>query len=473
MSLILTVDQGTHATRAFLFDQTGHIRAGTSRPVALHHPRDDAVEQDPDEILTSVWDVMETVWDSCPPGEKIIAAALATQRSSVVAWDKVTGVPLSPVLSWQDRRAARWLAALESKAARIKTLTGLPLSPHYGASKLRWLLHHNPDVKQALSERCLAIGPLTSFILFHILEGNPLLVDHANASRTLLWNIAERVWDEELLALFDIPQDVLPRLHPTSGMFGSLRKFSIPLLTVNGDQNSAVYSLGAPALHTALMNLGTGAFVLAPTGPRLFRHPRLLSTLTASRASGGEYALEGTVNGAGAALSWAENQGFIPPAAASQLDRWINTTPPPPIFINTVGGLGSPWWVPGPPPRWDTDATPKQRAVAIVESILFMLRTNLEAILDVGVPLRRIRISGGLSKARHLCQHLANLTGMEVIRPHVTEATAQGAAWLAAGRPSRWASFGPTETFLPQFDARLQARYQRFRDLIDEAAASS
>ncbi|UCG23972.1 MAG: hypothetical protein JSW55_17865 [Chloroflexota bacterium] len=460
--LTLVIDQGTHATRAFAFDQEGEVQASEFRRIALHRRSAEVIEQDPEEIISSVQEVVEALLAN-PLVQRlgIAQAGLATQRSSVVAWDGRSGQALSPVISWQDRRAAEWLSRFEPQGERIKEKTGLPLSPHYGASKLRWLLDNVSEIKRAKREERLAFGPLASFLLFQLLGERNLQVDHANAARTLLWNIETRDWDPWLLSLFGVPRAALPLCRPISYEYGLLTGTEIPLTVVNGDQNAAVYGLGEPRPDTAIINLGTGAFVLLPTVSGRVHHPTLLCGLTSSDALEGEYTIEGTVNGAGAALAWAAETWQIPDIG-TKMDEWLARPGDPPLFINTVGGLGSPWWQAGLTPTVIGDGLPWQYAVAVAESILFLLQANLEAMAKVGLEAKRIRVSGGLALLDGLCQRLADLTGRAVYRPAETEATARGAAWLAAGRPANWPETRPGLLFEPQANPPLSARYRQF-----------
>lgn len=465
--LTLILDQGTHATRALAFDARGQVQSAAHCPVTLNRISHDRVEQDAEEIVASVNQVLADITAVAQPSRrKFIQAGLATQRSSVVAWDRVSGEALSPVLSWQDRRAADWLAGLEKYTPTIKAKTGLPLSPHYGASKLRWLLDHVPAVQAAWRHGRLVFGPLASFLLFHLLEEHPLLVDHANANRTQLWQLESRNWDADLLALFGIPEELLPVCRPIEFPYGRLARLGVPLTAVNGDQNAAVYALGQPERDTAVVNLGTGAFILVSTGQQLIHHPTLLAGLTASSASGGEYTLEGTVNGAGAALTWAQKQWNLPDIPR-HLDDWLAQAEDPPIFLNSIGGLGSPFWRSGPEPAIVGDGEPRLRAAAAAESILFLVQVNLDEMRAAGVEISKIRVSGGLAQSDQMCQRLADLSGCGVYRPQDTEATARGIAWLAAGRPSHWPELQPGKQFDPQPNPALVDRYWRFRELIN------
>jgi len=465
--LTLVIDQGTLGTRALAIDENGQGCAAAYRPITLTRLGPAMVEQDPQEILASVLQVITAVLaDATVRRQGIATAGLATQRSSVIAWDKRSGEPLSPVLSWQDRRAAAQLDALRPYAERIKQCTGLPLSPHYGASKLHWCIEHLPAVHRAYQEGYLAFGPLASYLLFNLLRGNPLLVDHANASRTQLWNIRTRDWDPWLLDLFGIPPGHLPQCRPICHPYGILRDADIPLTVVNGDQTAAIYCLGSPQHTTAIVNIGTGAFLLLLTGENLVHHPALLAGLARSGDCGEEYTLEGTVNGAGAALEWACREWNLKDCVR-HLPDWLAREEAPPVFINTIGGLGSPWWRSGPEPSLAGGGEPWQKAVAVAESILFLLRVNIDAMEKAGREIRCIRISGGLARLDGICRRLADLARRPVYRPAETEATARGTAWLAAGAPRHWPKPGRGRHFAPRENRPLDERFERFLSLLE------
>ena len=323
-SLYLCIDQGGHASRALVFDARGALQANALRAVGVRRPQLDWVEQDPEELITSLHEVVaETIAVLGDRADRIAAAGLATQRSSIVCWDRNAGAALSPVISWQDRRAQAWLAGFSARADEIHRRTGLRLSAHYGAAKLRWCLDHLPAVAAARRDRRLTMGPLASFLLFRLLEEKPLCADPANAARTLLWNLQTRDWDSSLLALFGVPQEILPRSVPTRHGFGTLRVGgrSMPLVIATGDQSAALFALGAPRPDTAYVNLGTGAFI-----QRIFNQAPeaagLLAGMVYHDAERSVYVLEGTVNGAGAALAWAEQEWGLRNVEA-QLPAWL------------------------------------------------------------------------------------------------------------------------------------------------------
>ena len=446
-ALILAIDQGTHSTRAIVFDAQGRVVAQARQAVDLQARSHSEAEQDPDEILASLNRVVQQVLaDPALAGRPVGCAGLATQRSSVVAWDRNTGQALAPVLSWQDRRTAPWIATLASQEQRIEHLTGLRLSPHYGAGKLRWLLDTVPAVAEAARTGRLLMGPLASYLLFHLLQDRPACVDHANASRTLLWNLHTRDWDDELLELFGIPRPVLPACRPVCADYGCIAPGDIPLRAVNGDQTAALYALGAPRDDTLLVNIGTGAFVLLPAAvPRCAR--QVCWPEFAQRRRRRSLLHRGYGQRGAAALTWAA-QRFALTGLEEKLPGWLDDVSEPALFINTVGGLGAPWWRTGPEPYFESRSPSAPEAmVAVIESILFLIQANIGLMCQAAPSVSIIRISGGLANLDALCQRLADLSGLEVQRPPQVEATARGIAWQASGASVTLAGIGTSRMF--------------------------
>ncbi len=463
----LAIDQGTHSTRAIVFDQQGQLLARAQQSVALHAISHDEVEQSATEILQSMQTVVSTVLQERGVTiDRIAAAGLATQRSSVVAWQRTTGTPLAPLLSWQDRRTAERIAALAGHERAVEARTGLHLSPHYGAGKLQWLLEHNTDVRAAHASGELRCGPLASFLAWHQLRDNPAVVDHTNASRTLLWNLQTRDWDPDMLALFDIPAALLPDCRPVCSEYGLLQDHDIPMRAMSGDQTAALYAQGEPPPGTLVANIGTGAFVLLPVDTLSARPAGLLAGLSRSDATHAHYYLEGTVNGAAAAVSRLVKERGIEDIR-TYLPGWLARTDNPPLFINTVGGLGAPWWQSGPQPYFTTPPVDDAEAMtAVIESIVFLLQANIALLAGQGTNVETIRIGGGLANLDGLCQRLADLSGYRVQRPQQMEATARGVAWLAAGCPADWPTGGAGESFEPADNPGLQERYERFIGIL-------
>ena len=456
--LVLAIDLGGHSARAIVVGRDGGIVAEARAPIETQRPRDGWVQHDARQIVRGV---REALGGLGPRIGEVGAAGLATQRSSVVCWDRRDGTPLSPVISWQDRRGAGQVSALAGEAESIRAATGLVLSPHYGASKLRWCLDELPAVRAALDDDYLAYGPIASFVLFRLLQERPLLVDPANASRTQLWDLGTGDWSPALLELFGVPGAPLPACVPNEYAYGHLLLGSqkIPLTVCTGDQSAALFAQGTPRPGTAWINAGTGAFVQKPVGDRPADAPRLLSSLVWQDRGSSTYVLEGTVNGAAAALALVREQlGLDPHDRAGDTARWLELPSEPPLYLNGVAGLGSPWWRPDFQSRFVGDGEPWQKIVAVVESIVFLLAVNLE---ELG-PVDRVVISGGLSALDGLCSRLADVAGVAVERPTMQEATARGLAWLVALRPDNWDEPGPTTTFAPASNPPLLTRYRRW-----------
>ncbi len=466
--LILAIDQGTHSTRAVIFDSQGRALVMAQQAVDLQVLDSTRVEQSPRQILSSMQQVVaEVLRNPAIDSGRVCKAGLATQRSSVLAWTRDKGDALSPVLSWQDRRAAAALPALPQHGEDIRRATGLRLSPHYGASKLHWLLASQPEVAAAESQQNLVMGPLASYLLQHLLAAAPVVVDDANASRTLLWNLASRNWDDSLLQLFGIPRRVLPECRPIVHDYGVTARDGIPLHAVNGDQTAALYAQGMPAEKTITVNIGTGAFVLLPVTDPGSCPKGLLAGLSRSNLQYCDYYAEGTVNGAGAALEWAA-QRYRAQDWPAQMPGWLEQVTAPPVFLNSVGGLGAPWWHTGPEPRFLTEPESPAAAMAgVLESILFLVQVNIDLLRTMEPGVETVRISGGLARLDGLCQKLADLGGLVVQRQKQTEATARGIAWLAAGGPAGWSNEGGGKTFIPVKDEKLQDRYKRFIEILD------
>ena len=466
--LILAIDQGTHSTRAIIFNSQGRIVSSARQSIALQRHSRTEIEQSAVEILQSMQSVVASVLDDPAINtEQISSAGMATQRSSVVAWDRNTGLPLSPVLSWQDRRTASRLRSLSDKSQSIQQLTGLPLSPHYGASKLQWLLENNAEVAVALEDKTLVMGPLASYLLHHLTDYDQEVIDDANASRTLLWNLKSRNWDNTLLAIFNIPPQVLPQCNPICADYGAIKDSAIPVRAINGDQTAALYAEGLPSQNTITVNIGTGAFALLPVSDPSTRPDGLLAGISYSNEQTGSYYIEGTVNGAAAALKWAANS-FGLSEVERQLSGWLEDIKTPTLFINTVGGLGAPWWQDGPAPRFlDAEVSAPEAMVAVIESIIFLVQVNVVLLQTVNPAIDKIQISGGLSQLEKLCQKLANLSGLGVYRPVQVEATARGIAWQAADCPTDWPPAEEQPITPSKFPLGLKERYTRFVEILN------
>jgi glycerol kinase len=470
--LVLALDQGSHASRAVLFDSAGDQLAAAQVPVATRREGADRVEQDPWELVRSLQTSLADVTES-RPSAAILATGLATQRSTVVAWSRATGRALCDALSWQDRRNAGALAHLAPLAPRVREITGLPLSPHYGASKLRWYLDHVPAVQRAAAAGDLACGPLSSFLVARLTEERRCVVDPANASRTLLYDPSQLQWSPELLRLFELDARHLPACVPTRCAFGriALGARRVPLAACTGDQSAAAFAFGRPEPDWALVNVGTGAFIQRVVSPAIPLPDGILRSVLCVDDEGVVASHEGTVNGAGSALDWLRERVAIDvDRALAALGTQQSFATGLPLFMNGVGGLGAPFWRSDFPCEFVGSGDDDARLAAVIESIAFLLCINLES-LQRAAQLRRIRISGGLARNDYLCRCLASLSGLGVERPLLVEATARGVAFLAAGKPASWRSVGIEQTFEPELAPVLASRYAQWRSEMAKRGA--
>ena len=467
MAYYLGVDQGSHSSRAVMFDKNGHVVVTAAQQVALDRHEDGRVEQDGNELLDSVRTVIRQILSGLDrqQQQQVQACGVATQRSTALAWDH-NGHVLGRALSWQDVRAREQLDQLRPYETEIRRLTGLPLSAYYSATKLGWLLHQQPDIAQCDPAE-LRLSPLISYLLFHLLKSRPYITDYGNAQRTQLFALDVLDWSERLCRLYGIERHLLPTCVPMCAHHGTLLDTQIPVTAVCGDQNAAIFGSGNPGPDVAQVNIGSGAFVLRKL-ERLSASASQLTGIAYADSHTVSYMREATINGAGNALSWASEQWQLD-HLQQQLPGWLLQVEQPPVFINTIGGLGTPWMRDDIPSSFvaEGDYSDAEKAVAVIESIVFMIQLNLE-LMQAEAPLQGLEASGGLSQLDGLCQKLSNLSGLVLERSNVIEATARGVAWLAAGRPDAWnlAADGVvtgSECFAPQPDQLLHERYQVFK----------
>jgi glycerol kinase len=469
---VLALDQGGHASRALVFAEDGSETARAEMPIATQYPLPGWVEHDPAALLASITTCLRLIGESLgADARRIGVAALATQRSSLLCWSRKDGAALSPVLSWQDVRGAQLLDELAPDLADIHAITGLRLSPHYGASKLRWCLAELPEVRAAAENGDLAGGPLASWLTFALSGGRCFAVDPCNASRSLLWDVHTRDWSPRLLEAFAIPRTMLPHCQPNRSAWASLRvgDCQVPLTLVTGDQSAVPYAFETPSAGEAFLTLGTGAFVQQIEGAVPTPAAGLLNSVIRQDGDIIQYALEGTVNGAGAALTWLANSEQVAEAdILASLPAWLATTPEPPLFVNAIGGLAAPFWKSHAPSEFAGDSDLAGRAVAVIESIAFLVQANLEAMRDSGRPVRKLVVVGGLSRFDGLLERIAALADIPVYRATHGEATAYGAARLAnADLPPLAAGtrFDPDAGLKPALESRYLRCLKKWRAL--------
>lgn len=460
----LLLDVGGQGILALVLDEQARPCFKAHRRLDVHE-RGERVEQDPEQLADAlqalVVEALSAV-DSSGPAPPV-PVALAVQRGSVVCWDRDTGAALSPVLSWRDRRSLARLAALGEQAESIRQRTGLRHSPYAGAPKLAWCLSELPPVRAAAEQGRLVCGPLGSFLLARLVRQHPARVDPTLAQRTLLWSHRARGWDPWLLERFGLSARLLPQIVPSHSHHGRLQVADTPaeLMLLMGDQNCLPFLHGQPDPDTLTINLGTGAFLLRPV-PEPVDDARFQLTLL-DQADGGRWALEGSVHGAASALNWLAREHSVQAADHdwSSLDQRVDT---PPLFLNRIDGLGSPWWQAASEaafidPDAANDHSPQALLLAVLESIAFLIRANVDAMSERLARPQRIVICGGLSQSDTLCGLIANLLSHDLERLSAVEGTALG-LWCRLHRAGLPAGHFNTVSWRRQ--PALERRYQQW-----------
>ncbi|WP_062065399.1 FGGY family carbohydrate kinase [Cellvibrio sp. OA-2007] len=469
--LYLAIDQGGQSTRVAIYSAAGEQICCFSAVCATTHHQPKAstyehIEQNGEEILAGIRDCLQKIQQHL--GDDIIrikSASFAGQGSSLLCWNNQTGEALTPVLSWQDIRGEPYLNDISLTHSQAQQLTGLRLSPHYGATKMRWCLEHYQNVVQAKQDSCLSIGPIVSYIFWHLL-GKKSLVDPGHAQRTLLWNLQRNEWDQSLLDIFKIPLAVLPRCTAHNSRFGNLNlgNHTIPFTASARDQGASLFARGLPERDSCYINIGTGAFIQrvsenlqAPEG--LLVSPLWLPENPTDKKY---YAWEATVNGAAAAISFIQQQtglDITPQAIKNALALNPNKDC---YFLNAVGGLSAPYWRTDLQSQFSDGLSPQEKVLAWIESVIFQIVINVQLMDQLGAAQKLI-ISGGFSRADSVCQKIADLTHAKVHRSDNADATVQGAACMAAGLPQNWKPVMQEDVFTPQANPELAQRFGRWQ----------
>lgn len=444
MSFLLALDQGTTSSRAIIFNEHGQIQATAQRETHIRTPHSGWVEQDAQEIWsTQIAVVQQALASARILAKDIKAIGLTNQRETTVVWDKRSGQPLAPAIVWQDRRATEWCNQLTQQNLNdiIHRKTGLRIDPYFSAGKLVWLLEHVQGLRELAQQGHVAFGTIDSWLVWNLTQGAQHVIEASNASRTMLMNLQQQTWDEELLALFDIPLSVLPKIissdeyvaDTATGLLGA----NIPITGILGDQQSALFGQSCFEAGTAKNTYGTGCFMLFNTGTEVqYSQNKLLSTLAWKAQNQTHYALEGSVFMAGAIVQWLrDGLGIIQKSndverLACQVEHTDGV-----VLVPAFTGLGA--------PHWDSDArallcgmsrgTNKSHiARAALESIAFQVSDVLTAMQsDLSSPLKELRVDGGASSNDMLMQFQADILNVPVLRPKLLESTAWGAAAIA------------------------------------------
>ncbi len=486
MKAVLAIDQGTTGTTALVVARDGRLLGRGYREVTQHFPKPGEVEHDPDEIFRIT---LEAAREAIRQAQLVpVALGITNQRETVCVWERGTGRPLHRAIVWQDRRtAARCLElAKQRKAPLIRRRTGLVVDPYFSATKIEWLLERVPGLERRVASGEAVFGTIDAWLLFRLTNGGSFATDHTNASRTMLYDIGARAWDDDLLALFGVRREALPEVRSSSGSFGVCAAehlgAEIPVLGMAGDQQAALFGQGCVGPGQAKNTYGTGAFLLLHTGKRRAASTHGLLTTVACGARGEPvYALEGSVFIAGAAVQWLRD-GLKLIERAAETERLARDVPDTGgvYFVPAFVGLGAPHWEPNARGIivGITRGTGRAHlARAALEAMAFSTRDVLEAMTaDAKLRLHALQVDGGAAANDWLMQFQADLLGVPVARPDVVETTALGAAalaGLAAGvwqEPQEFLAGRRFRRFEPGADARaVRARGAEWQRAVETA----
>ena len=443
--VILALDQGTTSSRTLAFDRKGQVVASAQREFAQHYPQSGWVEHEGEEIWESQLATLREVMAELEKGGKrAVAMGITNQRETTLVWDRKTGELIHRAIVWQDRRTADFCEELQEKGCEelVRVKTGLRVDPYFSGTKVRWLLENVEGARKRAEKGELCFGTVDSWLLWKLTGGEVHATEVTNASRTLLFDIRKKRWDEELCALLEVPMTMLPEVKECSDSFGEWE--GIPIAGVAGDQHAALFGQTCFEEGMAKSTYGTGCFLLMNTGAEVVASENgLLSTVAWSLNGKTSYALEGSVFMAGAILNWLrDGLGMIEgPAEVEPLALECENTGGV-VLVPAFTGLGA--------PHWEADAraallgmsrgTGKgQICRAALESIAFQCGEVLRAMeKDSGVTLKTLRVDGGAARGNLLMQIQADCVGVEVERPSCLETTALGAACFAGLQVGFW-----------------------------------
>ena len=475
---ILALDQGTTSSRAIVFDSKGEIKGMSQEEFTQIYPHLGWVEHDPLEILsTQMGSIFAAITRAGLSLNDIDSIGITNQRETTIIWDKETGKPIYNAIVWQCRRTEEYIKGLlkdKSLDDMVYEKTGLRLDPYFSASKIKWLLDNVEGARQKANEGKLCFGTIDTYLLWHLTDGEVFSTDYTNASRTLLFNIHELKWDKDLLKLFDIPECILPEVHPSSYLYGYTKQSKIgaeiPITGIVGDQQGALFGQLCVEKGDIKNTFGTGCFMLMNTGdtPLKSKHG-LLTTLAASYGDKRpDYILEGSVFIGGAAVKWLRDELRFVKSRAQTEEYALKVEDTGGVYVvPAFTGLGAPYWdgeargiIMG-----ITRATSKEHIIrATLEGIAYQVYDVLKAMEnDLNIDIKSLKVDGGACKNNFLMQFEADILNADVIRPRVVEVTALGAAYLAGLKTGYWKSIEDIKnnkeiekTFKPSMDKELR-----------------
>ena len=449
---ILSLDQGTTSSRAMIFNHAGQIVAKAQKAFAQHFPEPGLVEHDAKEIWSTQVSVLaEALAQSGIAADQIAALGITNQRETTIVWDRASGEPVHRAIVWQDRRTAKYCDSIRAAHGdTIRAKTGLVLDAYFSATKVKWILDHVPGARARAEKGELCFGTVDTWLVWNLTEGRTFVTDPGNASRTMLFNIHTLQWDEDLLALFDIPHAMLPEVKSSSEIYGyTAPRFTnrpIAIAGIAGDQQAALF--GQLCLDKGMLKntYGTGCFLLMNTGDKpVDSQHNLLATVAWKIGRETTYALEGGVFVGGAAIQWLRDGAQlireadeINTLAASVADNGGV------YFVPALSGMGAPYWdqyARGSFFGITRGTSNGHLARAVLEGIAFQVYDIVKAMeADAGQATAQLRVDGGASQSDYLMQVQSDLFAFDIVRPRITETTALGAAYLAGLAVGFWQS---------------------------------
>ena len=449
---ILSLDQGTTSSRAMIFNHAGQIVAKAQKAFAQHFPEPGLVEHDAKEIWSTQVSVLaEALAQSGIAADQIAALGITNQRETTIVWDRASGEPVHRAIVWQDRRTAKYCDSIRAAHGdTIRAKTGLVLDAYFSATKVKWILDHVPGARARAEKGELCFGTVDTWLVWNLTEGRVFVTDPGNASRTMLFNIHTLQWDEDLLALFDIPRAMLPEVKSSSEIYGyTAPRFTnrpIAIAGIAGDQQAALF--GQLCLDKGMLKntYGTGCFLLMNTGDKpVDSQHNLLATVAWKIGRETTYALEGGVFVGGAAIQWLRDGARlireadeINTLAASVADNGGV------YFVPALSGMGAPYWdqyARGSFFGITRGTSNGHLARAVLEGIAFQVYDIVKAMeADAGQATAQLRVDGGASQSDYLMQVQSDLFAFDIVRPRITETTALGAAYLAGLAVGFWQS---------------------------------
>ena len=441
-SYIIALDQGTTSSRAALINAKGDLIAMEQQEFAQYFPKTDWVEHDPLEILESQLLTFQNLLKKTGvSASEIVAIGIANQRETTVVWNKRTGKPIYNAIVWQDKRTANICEDLIEKGLEehIRRTTGLVVDAYFSATKIHWILNHVPGAKQAAEKGDLLFGTIDTWLLWNFTKGKVHATDYSNASRTLLYDIQNLCWDPIMLQALNIPVSMLPKVNPSSHLFGNFEMdaLSIPITGIAGDQQAALFGQACFKKGAAKNTYGTGCFMLMNVGTNIqFSKNGLLTTIAWGIDSKIYYALEGSVFIAGSAIQWLRD-GLKIIDSAEESEFFSNEVKEenPVVVVPAFAGLGAPYWdmyARGAIFGLTRDTGKNHLIKATLQSLAYQTKDVLLAMQeDAEIPISTLKVDGGASANNLLMQFQADLLNTLVERPKITETTAMGAAYLA------------------------------------------